>query len=76
MGLDPLYLANEGKVLAVIKPERAEEALAVMRQHPGGELAAVIGEVTVGTGDVYLETLWGGSRILEMLSGSPLPRIC
>ncbi|QWV94538.1 hydrogenase expression/formation protein HypE [Geomonas oryzisoli] len=77
LGLDPLYVANEGKLLAIVAPEQAEEALAVMRRHPLGKDAAVIGEVTgTSSGKVQMETLVGGVRGVEMLAGEQLPRIC
>ncbi|MBU5636655.1 hydrogenase expression/formation protein HypE [Geomonas sp. Red69] len=77
LGLDPLYVANEGKLLAFVAPERAEEALAVMRRHPLGEDAAIIGEVTgTSSGKVQMETVVGGVRGVEMLAGEQLPRIC
>ena len=77
LGLDPLFVANEGKLLAVVAPERAEEALAVMQRHPFGSQAAIIGEVTAsGPGRVVLETTIGGRRSVEMLAGEQLPRIC
>jgi hydrogenase expression/formation protein HypE len=77
LGLDPLYVANEGKVLAFVAPEDAEKVLAVMRSHPLGLEARVIGKV-VGEhqGRVVLETEIGGTRIVDMLSGEQLPRIC
>jgi hydrogenase expression/formation protein HypE len=77
LGLDPLYVANEGKLLAVVAPEEAEQTLARMRLHPLGRDAAVIGEVTAaGGGRVRMETLVGGMRAVEMLAGEQLPRIC
>lgn len=77
LGLDPLYIANEGKLLALVAPERAEEALRLMREHPLGRDAAIIGEVTGDTGGrLQMETLVGGLRAVEMLSGEQLPRIC
>ncbi|MDI6631371.1 MAG: hydrogenase expression/formation protein HypE [Bacillota bacterium] len=76
LGLDPLYLANEGKFMAVVAPEAAEEALAVLRAHPLGKDASVIGEVCAGRGNVYLRTAFGGTKFLDMLAGMPLPRIC
>ncbi|GFO70523.1 hydrogenase expression/formation protein HypE [Geomonas limicola] len=77
LGLDPLYVANEGKLLAIVAPERAGEALEIMRRHPLGKDAAVIGEVT-GTADgrVQMRTSVGGLRGVEMLAGEQLPRIC
>ena len=77
LGLDPLYCANEGKLLAVVAPERAEEALALLRGLPEGENAAVIG--TVGEqwpGRVAVRTALGGTRIAAKLAGAQLPRIC
>jgi len=76
LGLDPLYLANEGKFLAVVAPREAEAALAVLRRHPLGRQAAVVGEVKPGKGGVYLRTPLGGTKILDLLAGAPLPRIC
>ena len=77
LGLDPLYVANEGKLLALVAPERAEEALAIMRRHPLGRDAAIIGELTEASdGRVQLKTSVGGVRGVEMLAGEQLPRIC
>lgn len=77
LGLDPLYVANEGKLLAFVAPDAAERVLARMRRHPLGSDAAIIGEVTAaGGGRVQMETLVGGLRAVEMLSGEQLPRIC
>jgi hydrogenase expression/formation protein HypE len=77
LGLDPLYVANEGKLLALVAPECAQEALAIMRRHPLGRDAAIIGELTEGTGGrVQLRTSVGGVRGVEMLAGEQLPRIC
>lgn len=77
LGLDPLFVANEGKLLAFVSAHAAETALAVMRRHPLGENAAVIGEVgTGGAGQVRMETVVGGMRSVDMLSGEQLPRIC
>lgn len=77
LGLDPLYVANEGKLLALVAPEAADRLVARMRQHPLGRDAAVIGEVTgSGTGAIVLETVAGGLRKVEMLAGEQLPRIC
>lgn len=77
LGLDPLYCANEGKLLAVVSPDQAEEALSALRQYPEGQEAAIIG--TVGKdhpGRVVLKTAFGGTRVLSKLSGAQLPRIC
>ena len=77
LGLDPLYVANEGKLLVFVAPEAAERVLKRMRQHPLGNEAAIIGVVSaVGGGRVQMETLTGGMRAVEMLSGEQLPRIC
>ncbi len=77
LGLDPLYLANEGKIVAVVPPDQAAAALAALRGHPLGRGAAAIGLVT-GTrpGRVVMETRLGGDRIVDMLVGDQLPRIC
>ena len=77
LGLDPLYVANEGKLLAIVAPHCAAEALAIMRRHPRGAGAAVIGELTEGSdGRVHMKTSVGGVRGVEMLAGEQLPRIC
>ena len=77
LGLDPLYCANEGKLLAVVSPDRAEEALAALRAVPGGEEAAIIGTVTDRyPGKLVLNTCLGGGRVLTRLTGAQLPRIC
>ena len=77
LGLDPLYCANEGKLLAVVAADRAEEALSLLRGCGEGENAAVIGTVTVRyPGKVVLKTTFGGTRVLSKLSGAQLPRIC
>ncbi|MEW6446738.1 MAG: hydrogenase expression/formation protein HypE [Bacillota bacterium] len=76
LGLDPLYLANEGKFMAVVSPAVVEAALQVMRSHPLGKSAAVVGEVRAGKGNLYLKTAFGGTKSLDMLAGAPLPRIC
>jgi hydrogenase expression/formation protein HypE len=76
LGLDPLYLANEGKLIAILPADQAEAGLAAMRAHPAGGGAALIGRVAQGKPRVWLATAVGGRRILDMLSGEPLPRIC
>ena len=77
LGIDPLYVANEGKLVAVVPPEEADAALEAMRAHPLGAGAAVIGEIGAEPpGIVVLRTGFGGSRIVDMLVGDPLPRIC
>ncbi len=76
LGLDPLYLANEGKIVAVVPADQCEPALAAMRAHPLGEHASVIGRVTQGRSRVVMRTVLGGRRIVDMLVGEQLPRIC
>jgi hydrogenase expression/formation protein HypE len=77
LGLDPLTIANEGKLLAIVAADRAEAALAAMRAHPLGREAAIIGAVQAEpAGMVFLRTDIGGMRVLDMLVGDPLPRIC
>ena len=77
LGLDPMYCANEGKLLAVVSAERAGEALELLQSHPLGARAAEIGEVTEAHGTrVIMKTSFGGSRILTKLAGAQLPRIC
>ncbi len=77
LGFDPLYVANEGKVLMVVGKEDAPKVLQKMQQHPHGEKAAIIGEITeTKAGMAWLNTVIGGNRIIEMLSGQQLPRIC
>jgi len=77
LGLDPLYVANEGKLLVIVAPESAEPLLARMQQHPLGQQAAIIGTVEAGEpGRVRMRTTVGGMRVVEMLAGEQLPRIC
>jgi hydrogenase expression/formation protein HypE len=77
LGFDPLYVANEGKMVAVVPREKAEGVLAAMRASPYGRRAAIIGEVrTEHAGRVVMRTRFGTSRIVDMLSGELLPRIC
>lgn len=76
LGLDPLYLANEGKLVAVVPASSAEAVLTAMRQIPEGQDACVVGQVTAGKGHVILQTGFGGERIVDMLPGEQLPRIC
>jgi len=77
LGLDPLYVANEGKVLVLVAPEDAEQVLHKMRQHPLGRESCIIGRVvSEHPGRVVLRTSLGGRRIVDMLSGEQLPRIC
>jgi hydrogenase expression/formation protein HypE len=77
LGLDPLTIANEGKLLAIVAPDKAEAALEAMRNHPLGREAVIIGTVQAEpAGMVFLRTDIGGTRVLDMLVGDPLPRIC
>ena len=76
LGLDPLYLANEGKFLTVVEAREAEGALSFLKNDCGAEEACLIGEIKPGRGDVCLKTALGGVRKLNMLTGAPLPRIC
>jgi len=77
LGIDPLYVANEGKLVAVVGPDGVDAALAALRAQPLGREAAVIGTVHADPpGMVLLETSFGGSRVVDMLAGDPLPRIC
>jgi hydrogenase expression/formation protein HypE len=77
LGIDPLYVANEGKLVAVVAPEAADAALAALRVHPLGARAADIGEIRADDLPLVLaETPFGGTRIVDMLVGDPLPRIC
>ena len=77
LGLDPLHIANEGQFLAVVAAEQADAALAAVRGTPGGEAASIIGEIGEEPATAVLVTTgYGGSRIVDMLVGDPLPRIC
>ncbi len=77
LGIDPLYVANEGKLVAVVAPHASDAALAALRSHPLGREAAVVAEVRPDPpGMVLLDTAFGGSRVVDMLAGDPLPRIC
>jgi hydrogenase expression/formation protein HypE len=77
LGFDPLYLANEGKLIAVVSADGVEPVLKAMRRNPLGREAAVIGSIEKAPeGKVLLETSIGNKRILGMLSGEQLPRIC
>jgi hydrogenase expression/formation protein HypE len=77
LGLDPLYVANEGKLIAVVPPEDADRLLSVMRTHPLGAEAAIIGDVVADhPGMVTMRSLIGGERVVTLLSGEQLPRIC
>jgi len=77
LGMDPLYIANEGKVVIVVAEEMAEELVGIMRNHPLGRDAAIIGQITaVHTGKVIMKTAMGGTRWIDYLTGDQLPRIC
>lgn len=77
LGLDPLYVANEGKLIAFVDPATTDRVLAAMRRHPLGKKAAVIGEVVDDhAGAVVMKSRVGGFRVVDMLSGEQLPRIC
>ena len=77
LGLDPLYLANEGKLVAIVPGKHADMVVAAMRAHPAGRHAAIIGEVCPQpAGNVILSTAIGGDRVVDMLVGEQLPRIC
>jgi hydrogenase expression/formation protein HypE len=77
LGFDPLYVANEGKLVAIVESAAADALLQAMRSHPLGEDAQIIGVVTTDhVGLVTMRTLFGASRIVDMLPGDLLPRIC
>jgi len=77
LGIDPMYIANEGVLVAFVAPEGAEPALAALRAAPGCEAAAQIGEVRAEPpGMVMVDTAFGGRRVMDLLAGDPLPRIC
>ncbi len=77
LGIDPMYVANEGVMVAFVAPDAADAALAALRSVPGCEAAAEIAEVVAETpGMVLVETAFGGRRVMDLLAGDPLPRIC
>lgn len=77
LGLDPLYIANEGIVLIILPENYSDEAINILRQFPEGKDAAVIGKVVKkGNASLRLKTIYGGTRIINMLNGDQLPRIC
>jgi hydrogenase expression/formation protein HypE len=76
LGIEPLNIANEGKVVMGVVKEKAEEIIDVLRKTEKGKDASVIGEVKKGDGTVILNTLVGGKRIVDMPIGDPVPRIC
>jgi hydrogenase expression/formation protein HypE len=76
LGLDPLYVANEGKLIAIVDPSGADAALGAMQRHPLGRDSQIIGTVTAGSPLVTMRTALGTTRIVDMLAGDQLPRIC
>jgi hydrogenase expression/formation protein HypE len=77
LGIDPMYVANEGRLVAFVAPQVADRALAALKAVPGCEGAAVIGEVQrEPPGMVVVQTSFGGRRVMDQLVGDPLPRIC
>ena len=77
LGLDPLYVANEGKLVAFVPAASVEGVLSVMRKHPLGAQSVIIGEVVAEhRGCVTMKTRVGGSRMVDMFAGEQLPRIC
>ena len=77
LGLDPLYVANEGRLVAFVPAPAAEAVLQIMRRHPAAERPAIVGRVTERhPGTVELRSPLGGGRILDLLSGEQMPRIC
>jgi len=76
-GLEPMHIANEGQFLAVVSRDAADAAIEALQRVPGGEDALIVGEITEQpAGAVLVTTQYGGSRIVDMLVGDPLPRIC
>ena len=77
LGFDPLYVANEGKLIAVVPADEAEQAIAIMQKYPEGQHSAIIGNITPDhPGKVIMQTAIGGKRFVDMLAGEQLPRIC
>ncbi len=76
LGYDPLFLACEGRVVAIVDPAQASQVLEKWRSIPDGRLAAIIGSIDATLSQVILQTTLGGERILEELEDDPLPRIC
>jgi hydrogenase expression/formation protein HypE len=77
LGIDPMHVANEGRLVAFVAAEAAGDALAALRAVPGCEAAAEIGQVTADApGMVLVQTGLGGRRVMDMLTGDPMPRIC
>ena len=77
LGLDPLHVANEGRFIAIIAAAQAEAALDILRSTPGGERSCILGEIDrAPISRVIARSSFGGTRIVDMLIGDPLPRIC
>jgi hydrogenase expression/formation protein HypE len=76
LGIDPYYLASEGRALLVVKNGKEEEIIKELKKHPLGKDASIIGYARAGKGNLFLRTKLGGTRPLQMLAGTPLPRIC
>ncbi len=76
LGLDPLYIANEGVILVILPEEYSSKAIQIMNNFPEGKEATIIGRVETGKSLVRMKTLYGGYRIIDMLTGDQLPRIC
>ena len=77
LGIDPMYVANEGRLVAFVAPEAADAALEALRAVPGSRARRPIGEVAAEPpGMVLVETAFGGTRVMDLLVGDPLPRIC
>jgi hydrogenase expression/formation protein HypE len=76
LGLDPLYVANEGKLVAFVEPAGAASALASLRSHPLGREAAIVGVATSRAGEIAVRTVVGGMRLVDLPLADPLPRIC
>jgi hydrogenase expression/formation protein HypE len=76
LGFDPLYVANEGRLVAFVAESDAIKILSEMKKSPYGERATVIGRVTGTVPQVRLKTIIGGTRLIDMLAGEMLPRIC
>jgi len=76
LGIDPMEIGNEGKVLIGVVPQKAEEILAALRETKEGKDAEIIGEATSDFSEVVLETVVGGKRIMAPPVGDPIPRIC
>jgi hydrogenase expression/formation protein HypE len=76
LGFDPLYIANEGKLIIILPEVYSADVLHAIRKHPLGKNASVIGRVTEGPPVVKIRTIVGSTRIVDMISGEQLPRIC